>query len=371
MGLPTMSVPTTKSDGSKHSLFRTYWFSIVFTLAIFATVGGFAGWAALFSVVVLTVLEITFSFDNAVVNSRLLVRMSPFWQFLFMTVGIFVAVFLVRFALPIFIVQLTADLGFVEVVQLALNNPAHYAEELHKAAPMIDAFGGTFLLMIGVAYFLDHEKDVHWIHWIEKRLAPLGRYDNITTFVMIAAALVMYFTVGGDGATRAMVLVAAIAGIALHIGLDLFGAIADGDEDDDQNEDETKPQNKGKVLVGVAAFVMFLRLEVLDASFSFDGVIGAFAITSSVLIIMAGLGAGALWVRSMTVHLVRAGTLAKFRYLEHGAMWAIAFLGGVMILKLYGIEPPEWATGSIGLVFIGLAVASSMAATRRERRLAA
>lgn len=83
---------------------------------------------------------------------------------------------------------------------------------------------------------------------------------------------------------------------------------------------------------------------------------------------MAGLGAGALWVRSMTVYLVRAGTLAKYRYLEHGAHWAIAALGLVMLAKLYDLEPADWVTGSIGLVFITLAVVSSVVARRREQR---
>jgi hypothetical protein len=115
-----------------------------------------------------------------------------------------------------------------------------------------------------------------------------------------------------------------------------------------------------KVLVGTAAAVMFLRLEILDASFSFDGVIGAFAISSSVLVIMAGLGAGALWVRSLTVHLVRSGTLAKYLYLEHGAHWAIGVLGAIMMLKLYHVHLPEWIIGLTGLAFIIPAVWSSI-----------
>jgi hypothetical protein len=334
---------------------RIYAFSAIATAAIMVTVGLSLGWSGLLAVAVLTVLEVTFSFDNAVVNSKLLTSMSPFWQRLFMTVGILIAVFAVRFALPIGIVAITASLGFTEVVDLAVHKPAEYAAELTKAGPLIDAFGGTFLVMIALGFFLDAAKDVHWIGWLEKRLAPLGRYDNLGIFAMLAVALTFAFTVHGE--QRLTVLVAALCGIGLHVGLDIFGAVVDGDEESG---------GRTKVLVGAAAAVMFARLEILDASFSFDGVIGAFAITTSVLVIMAGLGAGALWVRSMTVHLVRAGTLAKYRYLEHGAHWAIAFLGGVMLAKLYEIEPPEWATGSIGLVFIAAAVASSIVAQRRQ-----
>jgi hypothetical protein len=115
-----------------------------------------------------------------------------------------------------------------------------------------------------------------------------------------------------------------------------------------------------KQKVGMAAFISFMYLQLLDASFSLDGVIGAFAITSSVVLIAAGLGAGAVWVRSMTIHMVRAGTLAKYKFLEHGAHWAIACLGTIMLLRLYGVELPEWATGSVGLIFVAFSISASI-----------
>src|SRR5688500_12782933 len=111
-----LDTPTAAAKPAKVSLFRIYWFSVLVTLAAWGAVAWGAGPAALFTVIVLTALEITFSFDNAVVNSKLVTRLSPFWQKLFLTVGIFVAVFLVRFVLPIVIVQLAAGLGFVEVI---------------------------------------------------------------------------------------------------------------------------------------------------------------------------------------------------------------------------------------------------------------
>ena len=341
------------------SLWRTFGFAIVVTALAWAAVAIWGGYATLLIAIVLTVLEVTFSFDNAIVNSKLIQLLSPLWQKLFMTVGILVAVFVVRFALPILIVQLAAGLSFGAVIDLAVHQPLVYAQHLVAAGPMIDAFGGVFLLMIGVSYFLDDEKDVHWIGWLENRLAPLGRFDNVPIFVMLCIAVVAFFTVAP--AERSAVLAAAVIGVVLHVGLDLFGAAFDNSEDDGNGNLTT--------LVGAAAAVMFVRLEVLDASFSFDGVIGAFAITTSVLVIMAGLGAGAMWVRSMTVHLVRTGTLAKYRYLEHGAHWAILFLGAVMLLKLYGLDLPEWATGSLGIVFIGAALATSIVHQRRDSEL--
>ena len=303
---------------------------------------------------ILVILEVTFSFDNAVINSRVLIRMSPFWQKLFLTVGIFIAVFVVRFLLPIFIVMLTSGHGFIEVIQMALNNPKAYGDTLHHAAPTIDAFGGTFLMMIGISYFMDRKKDIHWLQRIEKRLARAGAYKNLTVFVMLAAAMALYFTV--DDAHKVTVLVASITGTLLHIGLDIFGSFF-----------EKRQKSSATKLVGMAAFGSFMYLEVLDASFSLDGVIGAFAITNEIVLIIAGLGAGAVWVRSLTVYLMRSGALAKYRYLEHGAHWAILALGVIMLIKLYHVEPPEWFTGSLGLIVISVAILSSVLESRRKK----
>lgn len=325
-------------------LLRIYWFAASATLLIWIFVGWELGLAALFTTVVLTLLETTFSADNAVVNSKVLVTMSPFWQKLFMTVGIFIAVFVVRFALPILIVMATAGLGFSEVLDLALNHPEEYAHELEESAPVINAFGGTFLLMIALSYFIDYQKQTHWLGFLERYLGKLGRFDNLTVFVMLLASIVVYFTV--DPELHATVLIASIAAMALHIGLQLVSAAMGG------HEKHSKTLHK----VGIAAFAAFMYLEVLDASFSLDGVIGAFALTNSVVIIMAGLGAGAVWVRAMTIHLVRTNALKKYIFLEHGAHWAIAFLGAVMMLELYHVEIPEAIVGSLGIIFITAAI---------------
>lgn len=312
------------------------------------THGGLAGlW--LFSILV--ILEVTLSFDNAIINTRVLVRLSPLWQKLFLTVGIFIAVFVVRFLLPIVIVMATSGHGFMNVIDLALHNPTEYGKTLHEAAPTIDAFGGTFLTMIGISYFMNRKKDIHWLRRIEKRLTRAGNYENLKAFVMLSVALLLYATV--DEAHKSTVLVASIIGTLLHMGLEIFGAYFE------------KRQSKAADLVGMAALGSFLYLEVLDASFSLDGVIGAFAITNDIMLIIAGLGAGAIWVRSMTVYLMRVGVLHKYKYMEHGAHWAILALGMIMLIKLYHVEPPEWLVGSLGLVFIITAVVSSIIERRR------
>jgi hypothetical protein len=328
----------------KKGLFKIYWFAALATVIIWVLVGWKLGLTALFTVLVLTLLETTFSADNAVVNSKVLVTMSPLWQRLFMTVGIFIAVFIVRFALPIFIVMLTAGIGFHEVLNLALNHPTEYEHELEKSAPVINAFGGTFLLMIALSYFIDYQKKTHWLVFLERYLGKLGKFDNITVFFMLLASIAVYFTV--DPRHHAVVLIASISAMALHIGLELISAVMGG------HEKHTTIKHK----VGLAALAAFVYLEILDASFSLDGVIGAFALTNSVVLIMAGLGAGAVWVRAMTIHLVRTNALSKYIFLEHGAHWAIAFLGAIMLLKLYHVELPEWFVGSLGLVFIAAAI---------------
>ncbi len=339
-----------KKFHSAHPL-RIFLVSTLITLGLGAWVIFHNGALGLWLFTILVVLEVTFSFDNAVINSRVLARMSKFWQTLFLTVGIFIAVFVVRFLLPILIVMLTSGNGDKEVVVLALQHPKEYGETLHEAAPTIDAFGGTFLTMIGISYFMNRKKDIHWLQRIEKRLARAGSYENFKAFVMLAVAMLLYFTV--DDKHKMTVLVASILGTMLHMGLEIFGAFFE------------KRQSKAAELVGMAAFGSFMYLEVLDASFSLDGVIGAFAITNDVLLIIAGLGAGAIWVRSLTVYLMRAGVLSKYRYLEHGAHWAILALGMVMLIKLYHVEPPEWMVGSLGLVFIATAVISSVLEMRK------
>jgi len=336
--------------------FRIFGISAAITLLLGVVMFVNGGLPGLWLYIVLVLLEVTFSFDNAVVNSKILERLSDLWQTLFLTVGIFFAVFVVRFLLPLLIVMLTAHLGAGEVISLVLNNPDEYSHRLHEAAPLINAFGGMFLVMIGLSYFVDREKDVHWLKHVERGLSQAGQIRFIKLIVMLLVTVLVYATV--DASVHGAVLVASLLGIALHVGLDSISFLF---------EKRQRGLVRMKKQVGLAAFASFMYLQVLDASFSFDGVIGAFAITSSVLLIVTGLGAGALWVRSLTVYLVRTGTLAKYRYLEHGAHWAILVLGILMLSKLYHVELPEWVTGSLGLIFIVTAVITSIVEKRGSK----
>jgi len=332
-------------------LIEIYWFAAVATIVIWILIGWHNGVTALFTVLVLTLLEVTFSADNAVINSRVVITMSHFWKNLFLTIGIFTAVFVVRFALPVIIVMMTGGMTFAEVFDLITNDPVGYAEHLHEAGPLINAFGGTFLALVALGYFVDDTKQVHWIKFIERLLAKMGQIESITIFIMLVASILIFFTV--DKTHQTAVLLAAILAVVLHTGLELLdSAMESKHEQHEEHSEHAEPALK----TGMAALSAFIYLEILDASFSLDGVIGAFAMTSDVILIMAGLGAGALWVRAMTIHLVETDTLAKFKYLEHGAHWAIAFLSSVMLSKLYGIELSEWIVGSTGICLIMLSI---------------
>ena len=257
-----------KSLHANHPL-RIFLISGILTLLIGGWVFGAKGALDLWTFVILVLLEVTFSFDNAVINSKILGRMSKFWQSLFLTVGIVFAVFVVRFVLPIVIVMLSSNHSFMSVVDLALNKPEQYSETLHEAAPIINGFGGTFLLMLGISYFMDRNKDIHWLRKIERWMSKIGRYESFKSFVMLFVALILYATV--DPSYREIVLVASIVGTIVHIGLELFGDYF------------SSKQSSAKQMVGMAAFASFVYLNVLDMSFSLDGVIGAFAITNDIL----------------------------------------------------------------------------------------
>jgi uncharacterized protein len=332
-----------------------------------ALIGGVAavtvlgGWRQGLIAVSLIILEVSLSFDNAVINATVLRRMSEFWQRIFMTVGIVIAVVGMRLIFPIIIVVATAHLGFTEVVNLALYHPEEYGHHLHEAHPAIAAFGGMFLFMIFLDFLLDEGKKIHWLKAIERPLAQAGRLKTLSTLVALTCLMAVTQTWAGEDAER--VLMAGVTGLIVYLfvrGLSrLFEEIG-------TNRSMLPAARSGHslpVLTGRAAFFSFLYLEVLDASFSFDGVIGAFAITSNVLTIAIGLGIGAIFVRELTIWLVRHQTLQQFRYLEHGAHYAVGALAILLGASLaYNI--PEAVTGIIGAVFIALAAISSVLVRR-------
>jgi uncharacterized protein len=339
----------------------------------------YGGTTGLALAAILAVLEVSLSFDNAVVNATVLVRMSPFWQKIFLTVGVAIAVFGMRLVFPLLIVGITAKLSPVEAVRLALekgdpDEKGTYGYLLHQAHPAIAAFGGMFLLMLFLDFVFE-EREITWLSWLERPLARIGKLDQLSVVIALAALAVSAYTLGDAADTAnhhriSTVLISGVLGIGTYLlvnGLGEFFDQADEDEEEDEGLQERLEHNKAKHVVGKAAFFLFLYLEVLDASFSFDGVVGAFAITSDPIIIAIGLGIGAMFIRSLTVFLVKKGTLSEYVYLEHGALWAIGALAVILLITIE-YEVPEIVTGLIGVAFIGAALISSIARNRSENR---
>jgi hypothetical protein len=325
---------------------------------------------------ILAVLEVSLSFDNAVVNATVLVRMSPFWQKLFLTLGVAIAVFGMRLLFPLLIVGATAQLSPAEAVRLALKKgdagtEGTYGYLLHQAHPAIAAFGGMFLLMIFLDFVFE-EREITWLSWLERPLARIGRLDQISVVIALGVLAVSAYTLGENADTAqphrmSTILVSGVLGLGTYLLVNALGELFDTDDAEDGDEEEldaTLQRKKTMHVVGKAAFFLFLYLEVLDASFSFDGVVGAFAITSDPIIIMIGLGIGAMFIRSLTVFLVRKGTLSEYVYLEHGALWAIGALAIILLITIE-YEVPEVVTGLIGVAFIAAALISSITRNRR------
>jgi len=355
---------------------RTFGWSIGVTVVVLTWAFYWGGPEVFVIVAILAVLEISLSFDNAVVNATILERMNDWWQRLFLTVGILIAVFGMRLVFPLAIVAVTAGLSPVEVVDLAINNPDAYAAELTAAHPAIAAFGGMFLFMIFLDFMLE-KREHSWLTWIEKPFARLGGVEAISVIIALTGLLLASWGLAGEESST--VLVAGMTGVILYLlvnGLAGFFEQSAGFEEDEMvgiagnTPSPTAPGSSTRDLVrlgGRAAFFLFIYLELLDASFSFDGVIGAFAISNQIFVIAAGLGIGAMYVRSMTVFLVRKGTLAEYVFLEHGAHYAI---GALAVLLFFSIkyEIPEVVTGLIGVGFIALAFISSVMLNRRNRQ---
>ncbi|WP_086322263.1 DUF475 domain-containing protein [Campylobacter devanensis] len=294
------------------------------------------GFVAVYICILLIILEVSLSFDNAVVNARILRHMSQVWQRRFIIYGIPIAVFGMRFLFPILIVSIAADMGMLQTLNLALNNPDEYHHALHSNKNQIYIFGGGFLLMVFLSFFFE-EKETKWIRLLEDNhlIKTLSKSQNITLFIAILAGIILIMLT--QNSTYA---IAYFSAIVLHLGLGMFDEIFSTS--------------------GIKSGIMgFLYLEVLDASFSFDGVIGAFAMSQDIFIIMIGLGIGAMFVRSLTIYMVRKKILESFIYLEHGAHYAILALAVIMFIKIF-YEVSEIITGTASMLFIALALIHSV-----------
>ena len=335
-------------------MFRYFGTSAFLTLAAIIAAGLILGPGAAWTTIVLIAIEIAFSFDNAIINAKVLDRLSRTWQQLFLTIGMIFAIVGVRFIFPILIVMVTAHLPWSTVIDDALHHPETYAAHLNEAHASISAFGGSFLLVLTLYFLFDDARKVVWISRIERPLQRLGDRVWLPPLLTILVVFVAGLFAGHEQADvwRAG-FVGAIAYTALKLIIDGLGKLTPKEQ---------------KIYTGWSAFLAFMYLQLLDASFSFDGVLGAFAITEQVLLIALGLGVGALWVRSLTVFMVRKGTLNAYKYLEHGAHYAILVLAAALLGSIF-YEVPDALTGVVGLGVIGASfVASKQALDDRKHR---
>ncbi|WP_309057110.1 DUF475 domain-containing protein [Streptomyces sp.] len=361
---------------------KTFGWSFAITALGLVAAVFYGGWEAFGIVAILCILEISLSFDNAVVNAGILKKMNAFWQKIFLTIGILIAVFGMRLVFPVVIVAVSAKIGPIEAVDLAMTDKERYQELVTDAHPSIAAFGGMFLLMIFLDFIFE-DRDIKWLGWLERPLAKLGKIDMLSVCIALIVLMISAMTFatqahqhGGTHVDKAQtVLISGIAGLITYLvvgGLSGFFENKLEEEEEREHEAEEAARRSGKKpsavqLAGKAAFFMFLYLEVLDASFSFDGVIGAFAVTNDIVLMALGLGVGAMYVRSLTVYLVREGTLDDYVYLEHGAHYAIGALAVVLMISIQ-YQIPEVVTGGIGVALIGWSFWSSV---RRNKALAA
>jgi hypothetical protein len=341
------------------SVWSYYRFAVLATLVIYGAVAVYAvlskNWDWLYIVPLLAVVEVTLSFDNAVVNAKYVQRLSPRWQKRFLLWGILIAVVGMRLLFPIIVVTATALMNPIHVVELAFTDPRAYADALESAHVPLVVFGGIYLFQIFLTFVLDHKKEINWLTWAEKPFEWFGKRVSNLNYVVVPVSFLIVGTLPLVWPNHWLaVLISGCSAIVLYQAVSFAGDLIEGDNDgvvDRSIRNQT----------GRAAVFTFMYLELQDAMFSFDGVLGAFAFTVLIVLIMAGLGIGALYVRSMTIHLVETEALAKFPYLGNGAFWAIGFLPFAMWFRF-----PEYITGGVAFLLITAAFLHSVYDNHRK-----
>jgi hypothetical protein len=312
-------------------------YSTIFAIIALITCYLIGGWKAVIIGATLGILEISLSFDNAVVNASVLTNMSAIWRKRFLFWGILIAVFGARLLIPIFIVAITAAMNPIAVFHAAFFDTATYAHLIENIHIYVSGFGSAFLGMVFLKFFFDENKSHHWIPWIEKYMQKLGVIESIQALVMLL--ITVLFAGILSGTAQSEYLMSSIWGIILYLVIDGISYLIKPKEIEvtELSPNVIVPStNTGNDLAktaGTAGIVAFMYLEVLDTSFSLDGVIGAFAVTQDIVLILLGLAIGAFFVRSFTIFIVDKKVLNQLRYLEHGAFWSIGILAAAMLLK--------------------------------------
>ncbi len=310
------------------------WTAISFVVALMLE----PSWSVVYTLCILAVLEISLSFDNAIINAEILAKLSLTWRKRFVVFGIPTAVFGTRFLLPVFLLWSTSSESLAGLWHKALSDPVGYGVLLHQSYPIISGFGSGFLLMVGFDFFIKHPSTFSWLSWLEdsRGVGWLRRYPWVM-MILIAA-------VGGWVAYQ---LKAPWLWVAYLVGMLAQGLLSC-----------LHHKMAGKMPIGVLVkngLIAFIYLELLDASFSLDGVVGAFTLTENLWMMMLGLGIGAIFVRSLTLLFLDRGILKQWRFLSHGAHYSIVFLAGIMLAKNFCHISEGWIGGvMVGLVSLAI-----------------
>lgn len=280
----------------------------------------------------LSLFEIISSFDNAVINAHVLKTLSEKYRKIFLFWGVLFAVFVVRGLLPFLIVWLANPaLSVGQVITAAFTQNKEIGQYLTHSKPLLLLGGGMYLVLVFLSWLFMEEKK--YAFFVEHFLHRQSMWFYAVSSVIFT--VVIYFSL------RVNPLLA----LSASIGITLF-FITDGFKKNAEKKDKQleKP--------GLSAWSKLLYLEVLDASFSIDGVIGAFAFTIFVPLILIGNGIGAFVVRNVTIRGINL--ISKFAYLKNGAMYSIGMLGGLMILESFGHEFPFWLAPLNTLVLLAI-----------------
>ncbi len=286
----------------------------------------------------LIVFEVVNSLDNAIVNASVLKTMSMLWRKRFLVIGIITSVFLVRFILPLLIVWISVPGISGQDLFLAFLGQSEVAKTaIEMQTPIILTFGGVFLLFLYLHWLFLEKKDPLFIERYLKQKHGVWFF----AFAAIILVIVMYLA----RASPMMMLAAAIGSATFFI---IYGL------------KQTAEESERNLVVGASEMSdlsKFMYLEVLDMTFSFDGVIGAFAFTINLILIFIGIGIGAMVVRELTVKGI--DSIAKYKYLKNGAMTSIGFLGLFMMLEGFNVPLPSILPILITFALFGVAFYAS------------
>jgi hypothetical protein len=294
----------------------------------------------------LSVFEIINSIDNAVINAEVLSTMEPKYRKFFLTWGLFIAVFILRGLLPVLIVWATTpSLGPAGAFMAAFNNDPHIKEAIESSAPLLLISGGTFLVFL-------------FFHWLFMEPKNYG----LRTEKFFQKQGVWFYAV-------ISILLATLVWFGLKINPFMaFGAVVgstgffiiDGFKQNAQEEEKRLLDGTS----GRSDLSKILYLEMVDAAFSIDGVLGAFAFTLMVPVILVGNGLGAIVLRQLTISNI--DKIRQYRFLKNGAMYSILFLGSIMIMNSFGYNIPEWISPIITFSVVGYFYFKSKAALKAE-----